>query len=53
LQESIMSEFKKVDGMFVPMKVVNFADGKKFMTMTQTEYQLLEKIDPKLMKIDN
>jgi hypothetical protein len=53
LQESVMSDFKKIDGMMVPMKVVNYADGKKFMTMQQTEYKLLEKLDPKDVKADD
>jgi hypothetical protein len=35
------------------MKVVNYSDGKKFMSMTQVEYKLLEKLDPKDVKIDD
>jgi hypothetical protein len=53
LQESVMSDFKVIEGVKVPMKVVNYSDGKKFMSMTQVEYKLLEKLDPKDVKIDD
>lgn len=53
LQESVMSDFKVIEGVKVPMKVVNYVDGKKFMSMIQVEYKLLEKLDPKDVKIDD
>jgi hypothetical protein len=53
LQESVMSDFKSVDGLMVPMKTVTYIEGKKFMTMQQTEHKILEKLDPKDMKSDD
>jgi hypothetical protein len=47
LEETYMSDFKKVQGVMTAMKVKVDHDGKKFMTMDTTEVKLLEKADPK------
>lgn len=52
-QESYMSDFKKIDGLMVAMKTVNFIDGKKFMTLTATEHVNLEKVDKKEFSLDD
>ncbi|MFO0935904.1 MAG: hypothetical protein U0798_05240 [Gemmataceae bacterium] len=43
---SVLSEFKKTEGIVTAMKTVNFIDGKKFMTLTTLEHKNLEKADP-------
>ena len=53
LQETVMSEFKKIDGVMVAMKSTNFIDGKKFMTITSTEHKNLEKVDAKEFSIND
>jgi hypothetical protein len=53
LQESILSEFKKIDGLQVAMKTVNYVDGKKFMTITNSEHVNLEKLDKKDINLDD
>jgi hypothetical protein len=53
LQETVFSEFKVVEGLTVAMKSINFSEGKKFMTMTQTDYKPLEKLEAKDIKIDD
>jgi hypothetical protein len=52
-QESFLSEYKKIDGLMVAMKTVNFIDGKKFMTLTSTEHVNLEKVDAKEFNLDD
>lgn len=53
LQERYFSDFKKVNGIQVPMKLELHHDGKKFMTATVSDYEALEKIDDSEFKIDN
>jgi hypothetical protein len=52
-QESYMSDFKKVNGMQMPSKLVVEADGKKFMTLTMSDIEALEKLDDKEFKLDD
>ena len=52
-EETVMSDFKKVDGMVLPMTLVVNHDGKKFMSMTVTEAKLMEKADPKAFAVDD
>jgi hypothetical protein len=51
VEETIMSDFKKVEGVQTAMKLIVNHDGKKFMTLTNTEVKLMEKADPKKFAI--
>jgi hypothetical protein len=51
-QESYLSEFKKVNGIQVATKLVLHHDGKKFMSATMSDYEVLEKIDDKEFTVD-
>jgi hypothetical protein len=53
LYESIQSDYKKVDGLMIPMKLVVSTDGKKFMTIVTSEHTNLEKVDPKEFSVDD
>jgi outer membrane lipoprotein-sorting protein len=53
LQERYPTDYKKVNGVQIPMKIEVHHDGKKFMTATVSDYELLEKIDDSEFKIDN
>jgi hypothetical protein len=53
VQETLLSDYKKIDGLMIPMKTKNFVDGKKFMTITSSEHVNLEKVDPKEFEQDN
>ena len=48
-----MSEYKKVNGVQVPHKMVLTHDDKKFMTATVCDAEVLEKVDDKEFKIDD
>jgi hypothetical protein len=52
-QESFPSEYKKVNGLQVPTKLEIHNDGKKFMTATVSDYEVLEKLDDAEFKIDD
>ena len=52
-EETVMSDFKKVDGVMQPTKMVVTHDGKKFMSMTVTETKLMEKADAKAFALDD
>ena len=52
-QESYFSDFKKVNGIQVATKVVTNHDGKKFMTATMSDFELLEKPDDKDFTVDD
>ena len=52
-EETIMTEYKEVDGVKIPMKMLVKHDGKTFMTATFTEAKLSEKLDPKLFGVDD
>ena len=52
-QESFPSEYKKVNGVQVPTKLEIHNDGKKFMTATLSDYEVLEKLDDSEFKIDD
>ena len=52
MQESVISDYKKIDGMMVAMKTTNYIDGKKFMTITSSEHKSLEKVDKKEFALD-
>ena len=51
LEETYMSDFKKIEGVQTAMKLKVNHDGKKFMTLTNTEVKLMEKADPKKFAI--
>ncbi len=53
IEETFLSDYKKVEGVFQPMKVVVQHDGKKFMTMTMSDSKLMEKADEKLFATDD
>lgn len=53
LQERYFADFKKVNGIQVPMKLELHHDGKRFMTATVSDYEALEKIDDTEFKIDD
>ena len=52
LLESYVSEYKKIDGIMVSMKVVVNADGNKSLTLTSSEHTHLEKVDDKEFDLD-
>jgi len=52
-QESFPSEYKKVNGLQVPTRLEIHNDGKKFMTATLSDYEVLEKLDDAEFKIDD
>jgi outer membrane lipoprotein-sorting protein len=51
--ESYFSDFKKVNGIQVPTKAVQHHDGKKFMTLTMSDHEFLEKLDDKEFAIED
>ena len=52
-QEAYLSDYKKVNGVQVAHKLVQHHDGKKFMTATLSDYELLEKLDDSEFKVDD
>jgi hypothetical protein len=52
-EETYASDYKKVKGLQVPMKLTVHHDGKKFMTIKVSEYDVLEKIDDKEFTTDD
>ncbi|HJZ92196.1 MAG TPA: hypothetical protein VKE40_15075 [Gemmataceae bacterium] len=52
-KETYLSEYKKVNGVQVPTKMVLNHDGKKFMTATMGDYEVLEKIDDKEFSVED
>jgi outer membrane lipoprotein-sorting protein len=52
-EETVMSDFKKFDGMMLPTKMTVNHDGKKFMTMTLTDAKLMEKAEAKAFAVDD
>ena len=52
-EETMVSEWKTIDGVKMPSKSVVSHDGKKFMTMEMTEMKLMDKADPKKFAIDD
>jgi hypothetical protein len=52
-EESYASDYKKVKGIQVPGKLVINHDGKKFMEVKLSDYELLEKIDDKEFTTDD
>ncbi len=53
LEETVHKEFKKVNGVQQPTKMVVTHDGKKFMTVEASDIELLEKLDDKEFAIDD
>lgn len=53
LEESWSSDFKKINGVLVPMKLLVNHDGKKFMTLDCKDFELLENIDAKEFAVDD
>lgn len=51
-KETYMSDFKKVNGIQVAMKIVQNHDSKKFLSATMSDYEVLEKIDDSEFQID-
>jgi hypothetical protein len=52
-EETFMSDYKKVEGVQQPMKMVVHHNGKKFMSMTMSDSKLMEKADEKLFATDD
>jgi hypothetical protein len=52
-EESYASDYKKVNGVQVPTKLIVNHDGKKFMTVKVSDYELSEKIDDKEFTVDD
>lgn len=46
-EESTLSDFKKVEGVLLPMAIEVTHDGKKFMSLAITSAKMMETIDPK------
>ena len=53
LEEAYHSDFKKIQGIPVATKMVVHHDGKKFLTISLSDIELLEKIDDKEFTIDD
>lgn len=53
LEETYVSDYKKVNGVQVPMKMEVKHDDKKFMAITLSDYELVEKIDDKEFTTDD
>lgn len=51
IEESLFSDYQKVAGMVVPMKLVVNHDGRPFMNITVSDYKPLERIDEKQFEI--
>jgi hypothetical protein len=51
LEDTLLSDDKKIDGLMTPMKMLVNHDGKKFMTVIVTETKLTEKGDAKGFEI--
>ena len=52
-EETIVSDYKAVDGVKMPAKSVTMHDGKKFMTIEVTEMKLMDKADAKKFALDD
>ena len=52
-EESFHQDYKKVNGVQVPTKLVVNHDGKKFMTVNISDYELLTKLDDKEFAFDD
>jgi len=52
-EEAYPSDYKKVNGIQVPTKLVVHHDGKKFMEVKLSDYEVLEKIDDKEFTTDD
>jgi hypothetical protein len=52
-EESFVSDYKKVKGIQVPTKLLINHDGKKFMEVKLSDYEVLEKIDDKEFATDD
>jgi hypothetical protein len=50
---TLMGEYKKQDGVMVPMKITSKVDGEVYLTATITEHVNLEKVDAKEFAIDD
>lgn len=53
LEETYHSDFKKVKGVQVAMKLEVKHDDKKFMTVTMSDYELSDKFDDKDFGVDD
>ena len=51
-EETVMADYKEIDGVQVPMTLTVKHDGKTFMTTKFTEAKLSAKLDPKVFAID-
>jgi len=52
-KETYLSDFKKVNGIQIAMKIVLNHDSKKFLTATMSDYEATEKIDDSEFKISD
>jgi hypothetical protein len=52
-EESIMSDYKKVNGVMVSHKLVVHQDGTKFMTCTMSDVEMLESLPKDTFKTDD
>jgi hypothetical protein len=52
-QESFPSDYKKVNGIQVASKITIENDGKKFLTLTVSDIEVLDKLDDSEFKIDD
>jgi hypothetical protein len=52
-RETIYSDYKKVDGIQHPMKMVSLADGEVYLTAKITDHKNLEKVDDKVFTIED
>ncbi len=51
--DTMLSEYKKIDGLMVPMKIASTVEGAEFLTVKVTDHTHLEKIDDKEFAVDD
>ena len=53
VEDSVLTDYKKTDGVQIPMTMTVTHDGKKFMSITVTGAKMLEKVaDPKVFAVE-
>jgi hypothetical protein len=52
-EETVMSDYKEVEGVKVPMKLVMKHGNKPYMSSTVTEVKLSAKLDPKVFSLED
>lgn len=53
LEDTYLSDYKKINGVQVPQKLETKHDGKKFLTADLTDIEVLEKLDDAIFALDD